>query len=99
MKNQTKLVRHNQVCTKIYMVLKGGFVCRFIDEELEIEKTINFFFPNFHPFMTCMDSFFSGKKSQSEIRAISNAEVIEFNKKDIETFIFQDLQLLRVYHA
>ena len=49
--------------------------------------------------MTCMDSFFSGKKSQSEIRAISNAEVIEFNKKDIETFIFQDLQLLRVYHA
>lgn len=98
-KNQTKLVRHNQVCTKIYMVLKGGFVCRFIDEELEIEKTINFFFPEFHPFMTCVDSFFSGAKTQCEIRAISNAEIIEFNKKDIEAFVFQDLQLLRIYHA
>ena len=98
-KNQTKLVRHNQVCTKVYLVVKGGFVCRFIDEELEIEKTINFFFPDFHPFMTCIDSFFSGTKTQCEIRAISNAEVIEFNKKDVETLVYQDLQLLRLYHA
>ena len=98
-KNQTKLVRHNQVCTKIYLVLKGGFVCRFIDEELEIEKTINFFFADFHPFMTCVDSFFSNTKTQCEIRAISNAEVIEFDKKDIESLVYQDLQLLRIYHA
>ncbi len=98
-KSQTKLVRHNQVCTKVYLVLKGGFVCRFIDEALEIEKTINFFFPDFHPFMTCVDSFFSGTKTQCEIRCISNAEVIEFDKKDIETLIFQDLQLLQIYHA
>jgi len=98
-KNQTKLVRHNQVCTKVYLVVKGGFVCRFIDEKLEIEKTINFFFPEFHPFMTCVDSFFSGTKTECEIRAISDAEVIEFNKKDIETLMFQDLELLRIYHA
>lgn len=98
-KSQTKLVRHNQVCTKVYLVLKGGFVCRFIDEALEIEKTINFFFPDFHPFMTCVDSFFSGTKTQCEIRCISNAEVIEFDKQDIETLIFQDLQLLQIYHA
>lgn len=98
-KSQTKLVRHNQVCTKVYLVLKGGFVCRFIDEALEIEKTINFFFPDFHPFMTCVDGFFSGTKTQCEIRCISNAEVIEFDKKDIETLVFQDLQLLQIYHA
>jgi len=98
-KSQTKLVRHNQVCTKVYLVLKGGFVCRFIDEALEIEKTINFFFPEFHPFMTCVDSFFSETKTQCEIRCISNAEVIEFDKKDMETLIFRDLQLLQIYHA
>lgn len=98
-KNQTKLVRHNQICTKIYLVVKGGFVCRFIDEELEIEKTINFFFPDFHPFMTCVDSFFSGTKTQCEIRCISNAEVIEFNKKDVEELVYQDLHLLQIYHA
>jgi hypothetical protein len=83
----------------VYLVLKGAFVCRFIDEALEIEKTINFFFSDFHPFMTCVDGFFSGTKTQCEIRCIRNAEVIEFDKKDIETFIFQDLQLLQIYHA
>lgn len=98
-KNQTKLVRHHQVCTKIYLVVKGGFVCRYIDEKLEIEKTINFFFPDFHPFMTCIDSFFSGTKTMCEIRCISNAEVIEFNKKDVDELVYNDLQLLRIYHA
>lgn len=98
-KNLTKLVEHNKVCDKIYVVLQGGFVSRFIDKELEIEKTINFFFRDFHPFMTCVDSFFSGTKTQCELRAISNAEVIEFKKQDIEATIFQDLQLFRVYHT
>lgn len=98
-KNQTKLVRHNQVCTKIFLVVKGGFVCRYIDEDLEIEKTINFFFPDFHPFMTCVDSFFSGTKTQCEIRAITNSEVIEFHKKDVDALVNNDLQLLRIYHA
>ena len=37
-KNLTKLVEHNKVCDKIYVVLQGGFVSRFIDKELEIEK-------------------------------------------------------------
>jgi hypothetical protein len=48
-KSQTKLVRHNQVCTKVYLVLKGGFVCRFIDEALEIEKPSTSFFLIFIP--------------------------------------------------
>jgi hypothetical protein len=49
--------------------------------------------------MTCVDSFFAGTKTQCEIRCISNAEVIEFDKKEMETLIFQDLQLLQIYHA
>lgn len=98
-KNQTKLVRHHQVCDKIYVVLEGGFVCRYIDEALEIEKTINFFFPNFHPFMTCVDSFFSGTKTQCEIRAVRHSEVMAFHKKDIEALVYQDLSLFKLYHA
>jgi hypothetical protein len=37
-KNQSLLIKRNMVCDKVYFVLKGGFVCRYIDEELEIEK-------------------------------------------------------------
>ena len=88
----------NEVCDRVYFIIKGGFVCRFIDEEEELEKTINFFLEDFHPFMSCVDSFFSGAKTQCELRAISNAEVIEFRKSDLEELI-TDLPLFHFYHG
>ena len=78
-KSQSLLVKPNTICDKAYFVLKGGFVCRHIDKELEIEKTINFYLVDFHPFMGCVDSYFSGSKTQCELIAIANSEVIEFN--------------------
>lgn len=98
-KSQTLLIEPKQVCDKAYFILKGGFVCRYMDEELEIEKTINFFLENFHPFMSCVDSFFSDAKTQCELRAIAHSEVIEFSKKDIENAISQDIELFRFYHS
>ncbi len=98
-KSQSLLVRPNQVCDKAYFILEGGFVCRYIDAELEIEKTINFFLSDFHPFMSCVDSFFSGTKTQCELRAIRHSEVIEFNKNDIESTIIEDIELFRFYHS
>lgn len=98
-KSQTILVKPNTVCDKIFFVLKGGFVCRYIDPVLEIEKTINFYLEDFHPFMSCVDSYFSETKTQCELRAISNAEVVEFNKKDIDELIYQDIQFFHLYHA
>jgi hypothetical protein len=98
-KSQTRLISPNQTCDKGYFVLKGGFVCRYIDEQLEIEKTINFFLPELHPFMSCVDSFFSGEKTQCELRAISNSEVIEFKKKDLEILLNEDLQFFQFYHS
>lgn len=98
-KSQTLLVKPNTVCDKVYYVLKGGFVCRYINDELEIEKTINFYLEDFHPFMSCIDSFFSGTRTECELRAIAHSEVIEFSKADIDHFIHQDIQLFRVYHS
>ncbi len=98
-KSQSLLVKPNTICDKAYFVLKGGFVCRHIDKELEIEKTINFYLVDFHPFMGCVDSYFSGTKTQCELRAIANSEVMEFNKKDIDALISQDISLFTFYHS
>jgi hypothetical protein len=98
-KSQSLLIKPNTICDKAYFVLKGGFVCRYIDEELEIEKTINFYLEDFHPFMSCVDSYFSETKTKCELRAIANSEVIEFNKKDIDTIISQDIDLFTFYHS
>jgi hypothetical protein len=99
LKSQSLLIKPNEICDKVFFVLKGGFVCRYINEELEIQKTINFYLENFHPFMSCVDSFFSETKTQCELRAITYSEVIEFNKKDIDTIINEDIELFQFYHS
>jgi len=98
-KNQTRLIRPGEICDKAYFVLEGAFVCRYIDEKLEIEKTINFYLDELHPFMSCVDSFFSGTKTSCELRAVSPASVLVFHKKDIEKYILEDIHLFQFYHS
>lgn len=98
-KSQTLLVRPGDVCSNVYFVLSGGFVCRYINEDLDIEKTINFYMPDLHPFMSCIDSFFSGTKTRCELRAISNATVLVIAKNDIEALAATDNNLFKFYHA
>ncbi len=98
-KSQSLLIKPNTICDKVYFVLKGGFVCRYINDELEIEKTINFYLEDFHPFMSCVDSYFSETKTQCELRAIANSELIEFTKKDLDAIISQDHELFQYYHS
>jgi len=97
-KSQSLLVKPGTICNKVYFVLKGGFVVRFIDKELEIEKTINFYLEDFHPFMSCVDSYFSETKTQCELRAIANSEVLEFNKADIDAIMLEDIEFFKFYH-
>ena len=97
-KSKSLLVQPGTICDKVYFVLKGGFVCRFIDKELEIEKTINFYLDDFHPFMSCVDSYFSETQTHCELRAIAYSEVLEFDKKDIDAIVLEDIVFFQFYH-
>ncbi|GAB4028612.1 Crp/Fnr family transcriptional regulator [Spirosoma koreense] len=98
-KNQSQLIRPGQVCDQVYFILSGSFVCRYIDEDLEIEKTINFFMEDLHPFMSCVDSFFSGTKTKCELRAITNSMVLTLSKQQLESLIYTDINFFRFYHS
>ena len=98
-KSQAQLVDAGQRCDKAYFVLSGGFVCRYINDEFGVEKTINFYLPQFHPFMSCIDSFFTGTPTQCELRAIAHSEVMGFRRKDIDVLITQHPELFKAYHA
>lgn len=97
-KNQALLVKPGEVCDKVFFILDGAFVCRYIDEELDIAKTINFYMEDLHPFMSCVDSFFSGAKTQCELRAIRKSSIVEIKKKDIEALTQTDINLFHFYH-
>ncbi len=98
-KSQQLLVMPGEICDKIFFVLEGGFVCRYVDEANEVEKTINFYLDNLHPFMSCVDSFFSELPTRCELRAISGAKVLVLSKKDLQLLMSEDMALFRFYHS
>lgn len=98
-KSQQLLVMPGEICDKIFFVLEGGFVCRYVDEANEVEKTINFYLDNLHPFMSCVDSFFSELPTRCELRAISGAKVLVLSKKDLQLLMSEDMALFKFYHS
>lgn len=98
-KSQQLLVMPGEICDKIFFVLEGGFVCRYVDEANEVEKTINFYLDNLHPFMSCVDSFFSELPTRCELRAISGAKVLVLLKKDLQLLMSEDMALFKFYHS
>ena len=81
------LLSPGNTCTHAYFVLKGGFVCRYFNDNLETPKTINFYLNDLHPFMACVDSYFFQQPSACELRAIADSEVVCMSKKQIDRLI------------
>ncbi|MBX7225663.1 MAG: cyclic nucleotide-binding domain-containing protein [Chitinophagales bacterium] len=92
-KSNQVLIKPGQVCSHIYYVLNGGFVCRYINYEHETEKTINFYLNNLHPFMACLDSYFTQSPTSCELRAIAASQVLALPKKTMDDLIIKDKNL------
>lgn len=97
MKSNSLLIGPGKVCDSVFLVVEGGFVCRYIDPEQETGKTINFYLNDVHPFMACIDSYFTQTPTQCELRAISDAAVIQIKKKDLDTLLEMDASLRQFY--
>ena len=96
-KNNSVLLPAGKICDSAYFVVEGGFVCRYMDEEREIGKTINFYLQDIHPFMACIDSFFTQTPTQCELRAISDSVVVQIRKKDLDTLLAKEAVLQQFY--
>ncbi|MEM6379788.1 MAG: hypothetical protein AAF705_16410, partial [Bacteroidota bacterium] len=58
-KSKDTLILPGEVCCNIYLVMRGGFICRYIHEKTGEAKTINFYLHDLHPVMACLDSYFT----------------------------------------
>lgn len=83
-KAQSVLVEVGEVCNQIFLVQKGVFVLSFVDFETGNEKAINFFTPEFQPFCTVSDSYFSGVPTQCRLKATKNSVIVVFNKQNVD---------------
>jgi len=86
-KSNSILLLPGNICTQVYFVVSGGFVCRYFNENLEIPKTINFYLDDLHPFMACVDSYFSQQPTACELRAVRDSVVLSMSKKNLDAMM------------
>ena len=98
-KNNEVAIKPGAICDRVYLVVQGGFVCRYINEATETEKTINFYLEDVHPFMACVDSFFSQKPTSCELRAICPSMVWALHRKDLDQLFEMDKSIFNFYNA
>ncbi len=89
------LVKNKTVCDKAFLVLKGGFVNQFIDDENDLVKSISFHLEDFQSMFTCNDSYFTGQITNCQIKAICDSSVVEILKSDLEELYKADLGIFQ----
>jgi hypothetical protein len=96
-KNRTKLVEIGDINQNVYFIIEGGFVARsFYFDSQKIAAT-NFFLSDYFPFMGCLDSFFTGAKTKTELIAIKNSLVLVFYKPALEKLMVENQDILLLY--
>jgi len=97
-KNKTSIIRPNEVCHSVYFIVSGGFVCRYYDAELIEGKTIYFYLDKLHPFMACVDSFFTGEPTNCELQAIRDSQIASLQMDRLKPLLESDTNFFRFYH-
>jgi hypothetical protein len=96
-KNRTNLVNIGDINQNFYFIIEGGIVARsFYFDSQKIAAT-NFFLNDYFPFMGCLDSFFTGVKTKTELIAVKNSLVLAFHKPEFEKLIAENQDILLLY--
>ncbi len=103
-KIEVKLLNSNAVllmpgttCTHVHFVVSGGFVCRYFNENLETPKTINFYLDDLHPFMASVDSYFTQRPGNCELRAVRHSVVLSMSKKNLDALMLSNPMFQQFY--
>ncbi|MEM1323457.1 MAG: hypothetical protein AAGG75_24535 [Bacteroidota bacterium] len=97
-KSKSTLILPGEICRNMYFIFEGGFVCRYIHPETGEAKTINFYLPDLHPFMACVDSYFTEVPTNCELKAITDSLVIALPKGHIDVLKEKDKHFSTFYN-
>ena len=96
-KNKSKLVEVGEISQHCYFIVEGGFVARSFYFDNQKKSTTNFFLSDYFPFMGCLDSFFTGTKTKTELIAIKNSTLLALHKSDLDKILAQNQDILLFY--
>jgi len=93
-KNRTTLVEVGEISQHCYFIVEGGFVARSFYFDNQKKSTTNFFLNDYFPFMGCLDSFLTGKKTKTELIAIKKSTLLAFHKSEFDKLLFENYDIL-----
>jgi CRP-like cAMP-binding protein len=96
-KNRTNLVNIGDINQNVYFIIEGGFVARSFYFDSQKIAASNFFLNDYFPFMGCIDSFFTGAKTKTELIAVKNSMVLAFHKPAFEKLMAENQDILLLY--
>lgn len=97
-KNRTKLVEVGEISQYCYFIVEGGFVARSFYFDTQEKSATNFFLSDYFPFMGCLDSYFTGAKTKTELIAVKNSTLLAFHKSDFDRILFENYDILLFYN-
>ena len=97
-KTHKVLVNYGEKCQKIYFVVRGGFVLKFLNEESGNERAISFHLENFQPFMSVPHSYFKNVPANCKLQAIKNSDVFEFDKSELLELVKHNPRIKEFYY-
>ncbi len=89
-KTKSNLLIPGDICQHVYLIAHGGFICRYIHEVSGEANTINFYLPDLHPVMACLDSYFTQIPTNCELKAVTDSAVIALPKLVVDDLNKQD---------
>jgi len=96
-KNKTNLVHIGDINQNVYFIVEGGFVARSFYFDSQNLAATNFFLSDYFPFMGCLDSFFTGAQTKTELIAVKNSLVLAFHKPEFEKLMVENKDILLLY--
>ena len=96
-KNKSNLVHIGDINQNLFFIVEGGFVARSFYFDSQKIAASNFFLGDYFPFMGCIDSFFTGAKTKTELIAIKNSLVLAFYKPAFEKIMAENQDILLLY--
>ncbi|MEM7513671.1 MAG: hypothetical protein AAF388_22285 [Bacteroidota bacterium] len=97
-KSKDTLLIPGEICKNMYVIVQGGFVCRYVHEKTGVAKTINFYLDDLHMIMACLDSYFTQVPTHCELKAISDSIVLALPKREVDLLRERDEYFARFYH-
>lgn len=98
-KNKTSIIQPNEICDSVHFIVSGGFVCRYYDAQITEGKTIYFYLDQLHPFMACVDSFFTGVPTSCELQAIRESKIVSLRMDQLQPLLKSDINLFKFFHS